>query len=73
MLDPGGAPLGLFRAPPVGRRVALLVGPEGGLTDDELQAADTAGFRALSLGARTLRTETAGAAAIAMLTARWHD
>ena len=74
VLAPGGAPLGLFRPPPVGRRVVLLAGPEGGLTDDEMQAADTAGFRALSLGPRILRTETAAPAAIAMLTARWlHD
>ncbi len=73
ILAQGGAPLGLFRAPLAGRRVVLLIGPEGGFSDDEMQAADTAGFRALSLGPRTLRTETAGPAAIAMLTARWQS
>ena len=72
VLAPGGASLASFRAPPDGRRIVLLAGPEGGLSDDELQAADAAGFRALSLGPRILRTETAAPVAIAMLTARWH-
>ena len=72
VLAPGGASLTSFRAPPEGRRIVLLAGPEGGMSDDELQAADTAGFRALSLGPRILRTETAAPVAIAMLTARWH-
>lgn len=72
VLAPGGATLASFRVPPEGRRIVLLTGPEGGLSDDELQAADAAGFRALSLGPRILRTETAAPVAIAMLTARWH-
>lgn len=46
---------------------ALLIGPEGGLTDAELDVARTAGFRAWSLGPRVLRTETAPAAALAIL------
>jgi len=47
--------------------VAVLVGPEGGLTEDELTLVRDSGLRAVSLGPRVLRTETAGPAAIAVL------
>jgi 16S rRNA (uracil1498-N3)-methyltransferase len=47
--------------------VAVLVGPEGGLTEDELKLVRESGLRAVSLGPRVLRTETAGPAAIAVL------
>lgn len=47
--------------------IELLVGPEGGFTDDELAAAMRAGYTAVSLGPRVLRTETAAAAALAAL------
>ena len=50
-----------------GRRGALLVGPEGGLDDDEVRQALDAGFRPARLGPRVLRCETAGLAAIASL------
>lgn len=70
-LVPGGAPLSTIRRPPVGRRVILLAGPEGGFDEAELRAIDGAGFRATSLGPRVLRTETAAAAALAMLSALW--
>ena len=53
--------------------VALLVGPEGGLGPQEIDAAERAGFRSLQLGPRILRTETAPLAAIAILQARWGD
>jgi len=46
---------------------ALAIGPEGGWTDDELAAARAAGFLEASLGANILRTETAVAAALAIL------
>ena len=71
VLAPGGGSMTTVRRPPAGRRVIVLVGPEGGFTTDELQAIDDAGFRATSLGPRVLRTETAAAAALAMLTALW--
>ncbi|WP_202755332.1 RsmE family RNA methyltransferase, partial [Burkholderia cenocepacia] len=51
--------------------VTLLIGPEGGLSPDEEHAARACGFTALSLGPRVLRTETAGAAVLAALAARW--
>jgi 16S rRNA (uracil1498-N3)-methyltransferase len=53
--------------------VALLVGPEGGLGESEIHAAEQAGFLSLQLGPRVLRTETAPLAAIAILQARWGD
>jgi len=53
--------------------IALLVGPEGGLSDQEISAAEQAGFQSLCLGPRVLRTETAPLAAIAILQAHWGD
>jgi 16S rRNA (uracil1498-N3)-methyltransferase len=53
--------------------VTLLIGPEGGFEDSELAAATSAGFQAVSLGPRTLRTETAGPAALAAMMALWGD
>jgi 16S rRNA (uracil1498-N3)-methyltransferase len=44
--------------------VAVLIGPEGGFSEGEQQAAIAAGFTALSLGPRVLRTETAAIAAL---------
>lgn len=49
--------------------IDILVGPEGGLTDDERQAAIDAGFRACRLGPRVLRSETASIAALAVIQA----
>ncbi|GAB3369349.1 16S rRNA (uracil(1498)-N(3))-methyltransferase [Spongiibacter taiwanensis] len=53
--------------------VALLIGPEGGLTDDEVQACLNQGFAGLQLGPRVLRTETAPLAAISILQFCWGD
>lgn len=46
--------------------VAIAVGPEGGLTADELQQARAAAFEPVSLGPRVLRTETAAIALLAL-------
>ena len=50
--------------------IVVVVGPEGGLADDELAAFEEAGVRAVRLGAEVLRTSTAGVAAVAALLAR---
>lgn len=50
-------------------RVALLIGPEGGLGDNEQKFARANGFGAYRIGPRILRTETAGLAALAVLQA----
>jgi 16S rRNA (uracil1498-N3)-methyltransferase len=49
------------------RTLALLIGPEGGLSDNEQKFARANGFTAYRLGPRILRTETAGLAALAAL------
>jgi 16S rRNA (uracil1498-N3)-methyltransferase len=49
--------------------IQLLIGPEGGLSVDEENAAQQAGFLRFSLGPRILRTETAAPASVAMLSA----
>ena len=50
--------------------IAVVVGPEGGLTDGEVVAFRAAGAQAVRLGAEVLRTSTAGAAALAALSMR---
>jgi 16S rRNA (uracil1498-N3)-methyltransferase len=53
--------------------VHLLVGPEGGWSEAELQAARAAGCTSIRLGPRVLRTETAGLAVTAALQTLWGD
>lgn len=53
--------------------VTLLVGPEGGFEREEVSAARAAGYQPLRLGPRTLRTETAALAVLAMLQGLWGD
>jgi len=53
--------------------VSLLVGPEGGLSADELAIAQAHGFRTCTLGPRVLRTETAPLAALATVQALLGD
>lgn len=47
-----------------GKRLILLIGPEGGFTLDEAQAVQEAGGKAVTLGPRILRAETAAVAAV---------
>jgi 16S rRNA (uracil1498-N3)-methyltransferase len=54
-------------APEAGARALLAVGPEGGWNDFELRLLDARGFRAISLGPRTLRTDTATIALVALV------
>jgi len=62
VLDEEGAP----PSPPgEGEALHLLVGPEGGLSEEEVAAAEAGGFTRAALGPRTLRTETAAVAALA--------
>lgn len=53
--------------------IALLVGPEGGLSDVDRNHARDAGFIGVRLGPRVLRTETAPLVALSILGARWGD
>ena len=54
-------------------RMTLLVGPEGGLSPVETQLAQSRGFKAVRLGPRILRTETAALAALSAIQALWGD
>lgn len=53
--------------------VTLLVGPEGGLSDEEVNAAQLNGFQTVKLGPRVLRTETAPVIAISLAQHLWGD
>ncbi len=55
----------LPESPPTG--VTLLIGPEGGFSTEEIKTITAAGFQAVHLGPRILRTETAGLAATPIL------
>lgn len=52
---------------------ALLIGPEGGLSTDEIKRAEAHCFMPLTLGPRVLRTETAPVVAISILQSLWGD
>ena len=53
--------------------VALLIGPEGGLTDEEVATAERHHFQPWQLGPRILRTETAPVVALSVIGAQWGD
>ncbi len=55
------------------QRVRLLIGPEGGLADEEINQANHADFKDILLGPRILRTETAALTAITALQCRLGD
>lgn len=50
-----------------GSRVAIFIGPEGGFSEEEVEAAGAAGFVPITLGRRILRTETAGMSVLSMI------
>ena len=73
LLDPT-ASVRLSQIEPDGRDLVLVVGPEGGISDEELALLTDAGAERVLLGDTVLRTSTAGPAAIAVLSValgRW--
>jgi 16S rRNA (uracil1498-N3)-methyltransferase len=72
LLSPTGA-LRLSDLPQPQAPLTLLAGPEGGFAPEEYAAAERAGFAAVKLGPRVLRTETAAVAALAAMQALWGD
>ncbi len=58
---------------PLPESIALVVGPEGGLSVEEADRAKECGFIPVSLGKRIVRTETAGLAMLAILQFYWGD
>lgn len=69
LLDPQAStgPATLLAQPPVDTGIVLLIGPEGGLDDQEINMAREQGFIGVRLGPRILRTETAALAALAAI------
>jgi 16S rRNA (uracil1498-N3)-methyltransferase len=53
--------------------IAVLVGPEGGFTAEEVASAVNCGFISVSLGRRIVRTETAGPSILSILQFYWGD
>lgn len=71
--DYAGEPLATAELPAEGE-IVLVVGPEGGVSPEELALFEEAGAKACRLGRSVLRTSTAGTAATALLlgrTGRW--
>lgn len=65
--EKGGAPLRQLAPPLCGRSIALITGAEGGFAPEEAAALTAAGAKAVGLGPRILRCETAPLAALAAL------
>jgi 16S rRNA (uracil1498-N3)-methyltransferase len=66
--EEGGAPLRqVLEAHAHARRIAVFIGPEGGLSPEEVELAKSVGFVPVTLGPRILRTEMAGLAAAAAI------
>jgi 16S rRNA (uracil1498-N3)-methyltransferase len=70
VLHPVAEPLSSHPAP---ASLAFLIGPEGGLSDTEVEQARHNGFHAARLGPRVLRTETAPVVALALAQQLWGD
>jgi 16S rRNA (uracil1498-N3)-methyltransferase len=70
VLHPVAEPLTSHASPAT---LAFLIGPEGGLSDAEVEQAKAAGFHAARLGPRVLRTETAPVVALAVAQQLWGD
>lgn len=74
LLSPRGSePLSQWARHHPAQAVTLIIGPEGGLSPSEEEAAIAHGALCLTLGERVLRTETAGLAAMAALQAVWGE
>ncbi len=63
----------IMSLPITNERVRLLIGPEGGLNDEEIALANSTNFTDVLLGPRVLRTETAALTAITALQCRYGD
>jgi 16S rRNA (uracil1498-N3)-methyltransferase len=73
VLDPESGSSITELSPPLVGKTAIVVGPEGGMSEQELAAFAEAGFSSVRLGSGVLRTSTAGMAAISYLQAKLGD
>ena len=72
ILAPGGES-SISTMPAPKNDIYILIGPEGGFTQEEVKQATDNGFTSITLGPRILRTETAGPACIAIAQTLWGD
>ena len=63
----------IFTLNPDARDIGIVVGPEGGITADEIGEMTAAGGRCVTLGPRILRTETAAVVSAALVMQLWGD
>ena len=63
----------LIHQQPLKKKILILVGPEGGFSEKEVQGLVNKGFISVSLGERILRTETAGPFLVGLLQYEWGD
>ncbi len=75
ILDPeSDQKLSEFTQPePSTESIGIIIGPEGGLTDQEMISAQDGGFHGVTMGPRILRTETAPVVAITIMQTLWGD
>lgn len=72
VLDPQAGP-SLAQSPLPASQLNVLIGPEGGLTQEEIAQATSSGLQAVRLGPRVLRTETAAVVTLTALQVLWGD
>jgi 16S rRNA (uracil1498-N3)-methyltransferase len=77
LVEPGSSaatePLSAFREERTPADAAVLVGPEGGWSEEECAAASDRGVRLVTLGRRTMRADAVAVAAISVLQFMWGD
>jgi 16S rRNA (uracil1498-N3)-methyltransferase len=73
LAHPEGAPSACWPRAQCGREAVLAIGPEGGFTENEVEAARGAGWHVAGLGATRLRVETAALAGCAVILALCED
>ncbi len=77
LVEPGAGAatgsLGALRGEPAPADAAVIVGPEGGWTGQELAVAARSGVRLITLGHRTLRADAVPVAAVSVLQFLWND
>ena len=67
------SPYSISNVPIDNGKINLMIGPEGGFSENEISRAETEGVKLVSIGKRILRTETAPVAALSVLQARFGD
>lgn len=73
MLDPYSNQTLISLEKPLHKQVSILIGPEGGFTNEEVELAKKSDFLPITFGRRILRTETAAIASCAVIQSLWGD